>query len=152
MPRAAAAPSLQDTGRRISALLVSCMQFVARERGEATVRKWLSRHNTKEISEGRMVAMAADAMLLSADLLLSQPSVSGTTAFDRLARNRAGAPPAEKAAIGLLCESRFRLLRLEETRTRARSWCAMSFPARGCVSSARSCRHWPLERCCSAAW
>ncbi len=105
--------ALQDTGRQIGELLVSGMQFVARERGEATVRKWLSRRDIEEISEERMVAMAADAMLLSADLLLSLPSVSGTTAFDRLARSRAGAPPAEKAAIDLLCESWFRLLRLE---------------------------------------
>ena len=61
-----------------------------------------------------MIAMTADAMLLSADLLLSQPAASGTTAFDRLARSRANAPDAEATAIAALCKARFRLLRLEE--------------------------------------
>ncbi len=60
-----------------------------------------------------MLAMAADAVLLSADLLLSQPAASGTTAFDRLARSRIGAPAAEVAAIAALRRARFRLLRLE---------------------------------------
>ncbi len=115
MPHAAAAAqSLRDAGYQTGEALAAAVQFVPRERGEATIRKWLSRQNVEEMPEGRMVAMAADAMLLSADLLVSQPSVSGTTAFDRLARSRPSAPPAEKAAIGLLCKSRFRLLRLEK--------------------------------------
>ena len=114
MPRAAAAkPSLQTGCHRIAALVASAMQFVARERGEATVRKWI-RRDIEELAEGRMIAMAADAVLLSADLLLSQPAASGTTAFDRLARNRDNAPAAEAAAIAALCKARFRLLRLEE--------------------------------------
>ena len=114
MPRAASAtPSPQVVGRQIAALLASAMQFVARERGEATVRKWLARRDVEEMSEDRMLAMAADALLLSADLLLSQPAGSGTTAFDRLARSRAGASAAEAAAITALRHARFRLLRLE---------------------------------------
>jgi hypothetical protein len=114
MPRAAAAkPSLQSGCHQIAALLASAMQFVARERGEATVRKWIGR-DIEKLPEDRMTAMAADAMLLSADLLLSQPSASGTTAFDRLARSRANAPKAEAMAIAALCKARFRLLRLEE--------------------------------------
>ena len=52
----------------------------------AMVRKWLGRCDIAATSEERMVAMTADAMLLSADLLLSYPAASGTTAFDRLAR------------------------------------------------------------------
>ena len=114
MPRAAAAkPSLQASCHQIAALLDSAMQFVARERGEATIRKWMGRDIGK-VPEDRMIAMLADAMLLSADLLFSQPSASGTTAFDRLARSRANAPEAEAAAIAALCKARFRLLRLEE--------------------------------------
>ncbi len=114
MPRAAAAkPSLQASCHQIAALLASAMQFVARERGEATVRKWISR-DIEMVPEDRMIAMAADAMLLSADLLLSQPAASGTTAFDRLARSRANAPEAEAMAIAALCKARFRLLHLEE--------------------------------------
>ena len=114
MPHAAAAkPSSQDACRQTAALLDSAMQFVPRDRGEAMVRKWLTRRDIEEMSEERLVAMAADAMLLSADLLLSQPAASGTTALDRLARSRANAPPAEATAIAALRKARFRLLRLE---------------------------------------
>jgi hypothetical protein len=115
MPRAATAskPPTQDACRQIAALLASAMQFVPRDRGEAMVRKWLTRRDVEEMSEDRLLAMAADAMLLSADLLLSQPAASGTTAFDRLARSRAGAPVMEAAAIAALRSARFRLLRLE---------------------------------------
>jgi Protein of unknown function (DUF2786) len=115
MSRAAAAskPPSQDACRQIAALLASAMQFVPRDRGEAMVRKWLTRRDVEAMSEDRMLAMAADAMLLSADLLLSQPAASGTTAFDRLARSRAGAPAAEAAVIAALRSAQFRLLRLE---------------------------------------
>jgi Protein of unknown function (DUF2786) len=109
----AANPSPQDTCRQIEALLVSAMQFVPRDRGETMIRKWLTRSDAQNLSEDRLVAMAADAMLLSADLLLSQPAASGTTALDRLARNRANALPAEAAAIAMLRKAQFRLLRLE---------------------------------------
>ncbi|HET6238633.1 MAG TPA: DUF2786 domain-containing protein [Acetobacteraceae bacterium] len=114
MPHAAAFnSSSQDACRQIAALLASAMQFVPRDRGEAIVRKWLARRDIEEMSEDRLVAMAADATLLSADLLLSQPAASGTTALDRLAKSRANAPPAEAAAIAALRKAQFRLLRLE---------------------------------------
>jgi hypothetical protein len=114
MPHAAAAKSsLQDACRQIAALLALAMQFVPRNRGEAVVRKWLTRHDIEEMSEERLIAMTADAMLLSADLLPSQPAASGTTALDRLARNRTNASPAEAAAIAVLRKAQFRLLRLE---------------------------------------
>ena len=113
MPRATTAtPPPQVVCRQIAALLDSAMQFVARERGEATARKWLTRRDIEQMSEYRMLAMAADAVLLSADLLLSRPAGSGTTAFDRLARSRADAPAAEAAAMTALRRARFRLLRL----------------------------------------
>jgi hypothetical protein len=90
------------------------MSFVARDRGEAMARKWLGRCDASRMSDERMVAMSADAVLLSADLLLSYPAASGTTALDRLARTHASAPAAEAAAIAALCQARFRLLRLED--------------------------------------
>jgi hypothetical protein len=61
----------------------------------------------------------ADATLLAADLLLSYPAASGATAFDRLARSRAGAPAAEAALITALRQARFRLLRVSDAHTNA---------------------------------
>jgi hypothetical protein len=115
MPRAAVntEPSLPETYRQIAVLLSSALSFVAPERGEAMVRKWLGRCDIDEMSEERMLTMTADAMLLSVDLLLSYPATSGTTALDRLARNRSRASAAEATAIDALCKARFRLLRLE---------------------------------------
>jgi hypothetical protein len=66
------------------------MPFVARDRGEMLARKWLSRRDIAAMSEARMVAMTADAMLLPADLLLSYAAGRGATALDRLARSHAG--------------------------------------------------------------
>ena len=88
MPREATArSSSQDAYARIEAALESAARFVPRERGEAMFRKWVPRRDRdiEGLAEDRMIAMAADAVLLAADLLLSQPSASGTTAFDRLA-------------------------------------------------------------------
>lgn len=118
MPRATAttSPAGPDACRQITALLASAMSFVARDRGEAMVRKWLGRCDASGMSEERMVAMSADAVLLSADLLLSYPAASGTTALDRMAKTRASAPAAEAAAIAALCQARFRLLRFEDNR------------------------------------
>jgi hypothetical protein len=116
MPRATATtrPAVAETCYQISALLASTMSFVARDRGEAMVRKWLGRCEPAATSEERLVAMSADAVLLSADLLLSTPAASGTTALDRMARSRAKATGAEAAAIAALCQARFRLLRLDD--------------------------------------
>jgi hypothetical protein len=114
MQRAATAtqPSPEELCRQIAALSAAAIQFVARDRGEALIQKWLSRRDVEGASENRMLAMMADAMLLGADLVLSQPAANGTTAFDRLARSRAGDPSA-RAAVAALRQARFRLLRLE---------------------------------------
>jgi hypothetical protein len=115
MPRTAAAQPLpQDIVLQIDALMAAAMKFMSPERSEATIRKWLPKRDCDmaDIPEERMIAMAADAMLLSVDLQLSQPSASGTTAFDRLAKSR-GHASGEATAIAALCQSRFRLLRLE---------------------------------------
>jgi len=115
MPRASAATlSPQDICSHLDALLQEAARFVPHERSPALMHKWLPRSEPKGIPEERLLAMGADAILLSADLALSQPSASGSTAFDRLARSRAGAPAAEMAAVEALCRARFRLLRLEQ--------------------------------------
>jgi hypothetical protein len=117
MPRAAAAAAaaaaspLLDASRRIADLLDAALQYVSRDRCEAILRKWTPRHDIE--SEARMLEMAADGLLLSFDLALSQPAASGATAFDRLAKSRVGARAAEAAALAALRAGRFRLLRLE---------------------------------------
>src|SRR5262245_22201841 len=115
MPHATAATqhTLPETCRHVGALLAAATSFMAPDRGEALIRKWLGRRDLAGMSEDRLVAMSADAVLLAADLLLSYPAASGTTALDRLARSCAGATGAEAAALAALCQSRFRLLQLE---------------------------------------
>ena len=111
---AARARSVTATYRQIVALMASARQFVPQDRGEAMLRKWLSHIDIRALGEDRMVAVMADATLLAADLLLSYPAASGATAFDRLARSRAGAPAAEAALITALRQARFRLLRVSD--------------------------------------
>ncbi len=116
MPRHTASnPSPADAHDRIEALLAAAIDFVPRERGEALMRKFLPRRDryADGRDDGGATWMAADAVLLAADLVLSQPSWSGMTAFDRLAKSRAGARPEEAAAMRALCQARFRLLRIE---------------------------------------
>jgi len=102
MPRAVAKPSVRETYQHLQTLVVAAAQFVPHQRGEAMVRKWLRRGDIEGLSEDRMIAMMADAVLLCRDLLLSQPSSSGATAFDRLAKSQ-GVPAA-------LRQARYRLL------------------------------------------
>src|SRR5690349_22971147 len=103
------ARSVTATCGQIVALMASAGQFVPQDRGEAMIRKWLSRLDIDALGADQMVAAMADATLLAADLLLSYPTASGATAFDRLARSRAGAPAAEAALITALRQARFRL-------------------------------------------
>lgn len=117
MSRAATATSSsEEVCHLIDGLIEAAAKFVARERGDGIVRKWLPQRerDVQDMSEERMLAMMADAVLLSSDLLLSQPSASGATAFDRLARSWGNAPVAEREAVAALCRARFRLLRLEQ--------------------------------------
>ncbi len=116
MPRATTTTSSPvEVCHLIDGLIEAAAKFVARERGDGIVRKWLPLRDqdVRDMSEERMLAMMADAVLLSSDLLLSQPSASGATAFDRLARSTTSAMAAEKEAVAALCRGRFRLLRLE---------------------------------------
>ena len=116
---AANARSVTATCRQIVGLIASAGQFVPRDRGEAMIRKWFSRLDIDALGADRMVAVMADATLLAADLLLSYPTASGATAFDRLARSRAGAPAAEAALITALRQARFRLLRVGDAQADA---------------------------------
>jgi hypothetical protein len=111
MPRTAA-PSQppHDAARQINTLLELAMECVARDRGEATIRKWLMDLNVDALSDYARMCILADTILLSGDLLLAQPSASGATAFDRLARNTAAA--ANAGYLSILQKARFRLLQV----------------------------------------
>ena len=113
MPESAATAEsvLQEFCDQIEELLLEATQFVPRDRGEALMRKWLPRNPPEDMGEARMVAMMADGVLLSTDLMRCQPGAMGTTAIDRLVRTRRGAP-AESKALAILCQARFRLLQV----------------------------------------
>jgi len=116
MPRAAAEKLLpQDPFYLIAVFLDAARRFAPSERGDAFMRAWMPKRDRdfEGLSERRMFAMTADAMLLAGDLILSLPSVSGATAFDRLAKSMKGAEPAQAAAVSALAKARFRLLLVE---------------------------------------
>lgn len=98
--------SLRD---RVEHFFVAASDFIARDRGEATMQKWIPRKPDEDMTETRMLAMMADAVLLAADLLVSQPSPMGTTAIDRLARRLGKLTGIDGAAMAALSQARFGL-------------------------------------------
>jgi hypothetical protein len=99
-------------------MLLAALRCVAEDRKDALLRKWLPRdldRGMDTFTESRVAALAADTVMLSADLLASQPNWNGSTALDRLAKSRVNASQAEKAALAALRQSRYRLLRLLDT-------------------------------------
>jgi hypothetical protein len=89
---------------RLSALGAEAMAFVARDEAEATARQWLG---------GTLAAVQAPqwplARSLAMELALSVPTLMGSTAFDRLAREMKGGSPDDTTAAALLRRSRIRL-------------------------------------------
>lgn len=73
------------------------------------MHKWLPRKPDEMMTETRMLAMMADAVLLAADLLVSQPSPTGTTAIDRLSRRLGKLSAGDAAAMTALGRARFGL-------------------------------------------
>lgn len=101
---------------RLQEFFTAAIDFVAPGRADALMRKWAPREQPhSSIAEHRIIAMMADAILLSADLLVSQPSASGSNAFDRLARSRGKVSSIDAAALAALAKARFRLLRIQKT-------------------------------------
>jgi hypothetical protein len=105
--------SIQDVCGQIRELAAAAQRFVPPAQAQATFRKWLPREAPAGASNDRIADMTADAVLLAAELLVAQPSLTGGTAFDRLARTLPGRTGALAAALGALRESRFRLFRVE---------------------------------------
>jgi hypothetical protein len=94
---------------RLSALSTEALAFVALDRVEALARQWLGGDPSSAHAQLWPVARS-----LAFELALSVPSVTGTTAFDRLARAMKGRSPDDIAAAALLRRSRIRLARISD--------------------------------------
>jgi hypothetical protein len=116
MPHNAANPSPDNVDARLNALLDAVVNFVPMERGKALAQKWLSRLERADLSRADFMNMTADAVVLAGDLLVSQPSFSGATAFDRLARSPAGRN-SDPVLLAALRQARFRLLAVRDNVT-----------------------------------
>ena len=100
-------PMTTTTLDRLSVLSAEALAFVACDKADAMARQWLG---------GTLSAVHAPqwplARSLAMELALSMPSITGTTAFDRLARAMKSRSPQDAAAAALLRRSRIRLARL----------------------------------------
>lgn len=106
---------------RLHDFFTTALDFIAPDRADALLRKWAPRDRShSSITDDRMMTMMADAICLSADLLVSQPSASGSTAFDRLTRSLGKVSSSDSAALAALGKARFRLLQVQETKTDGR--------------------------------
>jgi hypothetical protein len=94
-------------------LLLEAAGFVAPVRVEDLARNWLARSDALQTAPDDEALQIADALGMAMDLALFTPSVSGATAFDRLARTRPPTEPHKVAALEALRRAQFRLLRVE---------------------------------------
>ncbi len=97
----------------IAGLLLEAASFIPLARVEETARGWLARSEPGQAASGRNMLLVADALGMATDLALFTPSASGQTAFDRLARQRGNMGADESAALRVLRQAQFRLLRIE---------------------------------------
>jgi len=111
-PKTAATTDLEKLHVQVETLWDAAAAFVPTRRLDEMIRKWLSGAHDPAMTEYQRMAMVAHATVFSADLILSQPSPSGGTAFDRMARGRHNAAGAELAALNAVRASRYRLLQI----------------------------------------
>lgn len=97
----------------IAPLLLDASAFIAPTKVEETARGWLARADPGSDDPAHDLLRVADALAMATDLALFTPSASGQTAFDRLARQRPGLGADEAAALQVLRNAAFRLLRIE---------------------------------------
>ena len=94
----------------VTELALEALAFSPRAKVETTVRSWLSKGFDPTDPDGE--AVLARALALAADLAMVLPSASGSTAIDRLLRQRRP-EPGDEDAYEALREIRFRLLRIK---------------------------------------
>lgn len=105
--RCAAKATAQGIADKLLALTTEALAFVSRDRAEGMARQWLAGIHPSHSDE-----QAALARSLALELALSVPSLSGKTAFDRLARATQERPAEDVAAVALLRQSQLRLAHL----------------------------------------
>ncbi|MGH6801107.1 MAG: DUF2786 domain-containing protein, partial [Methylocella sp.] len=113
--RAAAAPNPLHHAGRLQELIagfgVEAMGFTAKPKVEDTVHQWLARANL-DPDDPRSADIVAQALMLALELATFAPSLSGTTAIDRLVRQRKASNREERAALEALRQASFRLVRI----------------------------------------
>ncbi|MGQ0446470.1 MAG: DUF2786 domain-containing protein [Beijerinckiaceae bacterium] len=112
--RADAPSPLRHAGRLqelIAGFAVEAMGFTAKPKVDDIAHQWLARANLDPNYPGSTVTVAR-AMMLALELATFAPSLSGTTAVDRLVRQRKPSNEEERAALEALQRASFRLLRI----------------------------------------
>jgi hypothetical protein len=110
----AASESLDTLRAAIEELRMQAAAFVSPAKAQDLMRKWIDEKRLELPDTDRTIAMMADAAILSVDLLLVQPSGSGATAVDRLARTLKTPTAEQSRALAALRAGRYRMLALEE--------------------------------------
>ena len=95
--------------RLVGELTLEAVEFAPAARMQEMARHWLGEHEDRVDDP----AVAADAIALALTVGLFNPSAAGTTAIDRLARQKKQRSPEEKAALAALQRAAFRILELE---------------------------------------
>src|SRR5271166_4292669 len=96
----------------IVAFGLEAMNFVAQPKVEETVRQWLGRASL-DPDDPNSDEVLAKALVLALELAAFTPSLSGSTAVDRLVRQHKAAGRDELAALEALKQASFRLLRIK---------------------------------------
>lgn len=98
----------------ISELLLDAMTCLSPTRVADTVQDLLGYTNPVSLPPDRQAALMADSLMMATTLSLFTPSSGGSTAVDRLVKQRGALKPVEAAAAAALRRARFRLLRVED--------------------------------------
>src|SRR5271166_139612 len=96
----------------IVAFGLEAMNFVAQPKVEETVRQWVGRASL-DPDDPNSDEVLAEALVLALELATFTPSLSGSTAVDRLVRQHKAAGRDELAALEALKQASFRLLRIK---------------------------------------
>lgn len=102
----------------VSELLLDAMTCLSPTRVANTVQDLLGRTDPASLPPDKHAALLADSFMMATTLSLFTPSSGGSTAVDRLIKQRGALKPAEAAAAAALRRARFRLLRVEDDRER----------------------------------
>ena len=100
----------------ISGLLVNAMACLSPTLVSATVRDLLGHMDPVSLPPDRQAEVMADSLMMATTLALFTPSSGGTTAVDRLVKQRGASSPAQVAAVAAVRRARLRLLRVEDAR------------------------------------